>query len=188
MNKSCATCTKPGVSCRGPRLESMTGEQAIALCKARKAFLRLSNQVIADRVHMSKGTIDGLFAGAHTDFRFETIRPVWNELFGGDMPEDSCQSLTDGERASYEAKIHQLENNVVWHEDKIQELKEKNKGLQATNAAMQTLITNTNKQAEEDKKFLQKQIDSKSNTIRWLIGSLVGCAVVAVVSIVLLLT
>lgn len=181
MHEFCATCTKVGVSCRGPRLEKMTGEEAIALCKARKAFLHLSNQQIADRAHMSKGTIDGLFAAAHTDFRFETIRPVWNVLFGGDMPDDACNDLTDSERSAYEEKIRQLEKSVVWHEDKIQDQKETIKDLREKNAALELLVKNNNARMTKDKEFLQEQIHNKNKVIA-ILGVIVGVETIAIMT------
>jgi len=158
MYENCATCTKPGKSCYGPRLEKIPGNEAIALCKARKVFLGLSNQRIADMANMSKGTIDGLFSSAHADFRHETMRPVWNVLFGGEMPEDTCDSITDGERAAYEEKIRKLEHDLEWRDDKI-------KQLQETNASMQMLITNSNKRNTADKDFLRSQVKSKNKVI-----------------------
>lgn len=177
MYESCATCTKVGVSCRGPRFDRMNADEVITLCKARKAFLHLSNQQIAERANMSKGTIDGLFAAAHTDFRFETIRPVWNVLFGGNMPDDSCNDLTDSERAAYEAKIEKLETSVVWHEDKIKDLKEKN-------ASLELLVKNNNARATEDKSFLQGQIKSKNTAIVILSISLAVVLLVIIAALI----
>lgn len=185
MYESCATCTKVGESCKGPRLENLTGEQAVALLKARKAFRHLSNQQIADGTHMSKGTVDGVFAATHTDFRFETIRPIWNFLFGGDMVDDSCNDLTDSERSAYEEKIRQLEKSVVWHEDKIQDQKDTIKDLREKNAALETLVKNNNARMTDDKKFLQEQIKSKSKAIVILSISLAVVLLVIIVALII---
>ena len=154
MYESCVSCTKQRVSCRGPHLPDMTIEEAIVLMKARKKFLNWSNQVVAERSKTPKGTIDGIFAATHADLRFETLRPVWNALFGGDMPDNPCPDLSDSERAKYEEKIRQLEADNARKDDKIADLTQQKE-------AMQTLITNTNARATQDKDFLRRQLDER---------------------------
>lgn len=153
MYESCVTCLKAGVSCREPRITDMTIEEAIVLMKARKKFMGYSNQYIADHCtpKMAKGTIDGIFAATHADFRFETIRPVWNVLFGSAVPDNPCPGLSDNERVKYEEKLHQLENELRHKDDKIID-------LQKSNASMETLIINTNARYTKDKDFLRKTI------------------------------
>ena len=124
MYEKCATCTKIGISCRGPKFVSMQPNELLTLCKARKAYLGLTNQQIADRANMSKGTVDGLFAAVHTDFRYGTIQPVLDVLFGGDVSGNPCPEPEADERARYEEQIAQYERTMQEAEKKIAFLKD----------------------------------------------------------------
>ena len=178
MFESCISCQKVGNSCRGPRITEMHVDEAITLMKARKKFLGLSNQQLADRSHAPKGTVDGIFAATHSDFRYETIRPVWNALFSGDASGNPCPDLADDERANYEEIIRQLKKDIVWHEDKIQH-------LQKNNESLQTLITNTNTRNTQDKDFLRSQIKSKNKAIVVLSVSLALCLLVIITALII---
>ena len=180
MYESCVTCLKAGTSCREPRITDMSIEEAIVLMKARKKFLGYSNQYIADRCtpKMAKGTIDGIFAATHADFRFETIRPVWNVLFGGEVPDNLCPELSEGERGKYEEKIRELEKlldyEVRWRDDKI-------KHFETMNDSLQTLVANTNARATQDKDFLKSELKRK-NKIIGIIGSFLGIALAVIIT------
>lgn len=178
MYENCVNCLRAGVTCREPRITDMTIEAAITLMKARKKFLGYSNQEVADRCHMSKGTIDGIFAGTHADCRFETIRPVWNALFGGEIPDDPCPGLSDNERVKYEERIHQLENELLHKDEKIID-------LQNSNASMQTLITNTNARYTKDKDFLRDQLTNRNKAIGVLSTFLFICLAVIIGALVI---
>lgn len=185
MYESCVKCPKIGVSCAGPKFISMPANDLIALCKARKEFLGLSNQQIANRANMSKGTVDGLFAAAHTDFRYGTIQPVLDVLFGGTLSSNPCPDLAEDERARYEEIIRQLKKDIVWHEDKIKGLEDKIKGFEKNAEAMQTLITNTNTRNTQDKDFLRSQIKSKNKSIVVLSVSLALCLLVIITALII---
>lgn len=159
MHHRCVNCAKLGTSCAWSRFFALSAKEVIDLCKERKTYLGLSNGRIAELANMSKGTVDGLFANAHGDFRYETIRPVLNVLFGGNFEnKDFCSDVTDNERTQYEERIKQLENEIKWREDKIQHLTKNNE-------SMQTLITNTNARNTKSQEFLQGQVRSKNKTI-----------------------
>ena len=161
MYESCISCTKASVSCHGPILQDLTIDEAIALMKARKKFLSLTNQAVAERSKTPKGTIDGIFAGTHTDLRFETLRPAWNVLFGGYTTDSPCPDLSDSDRAKYEEKIRQLEKEKAWHEDKILHLNQQKEDLLKQKEAMQTLIANTNRRHDEELQALRKLLDER---------------------------
>lgn len=158
MYEKCATCEKIGMSCRGPKFVSMPANDLIALCIARKKHLGLSNQQIADRAHMSKGTVDNLLAATHGDFRYGTIQPVLDVLFSGEVSGNPCPDPSNDERVQYEERIRQLEKEIAWREDKIATLNKQTE-------SMQTLISNTNARTTQDKDFLRSQIKSKNKTI-----------------------
>ena len=188
MYESCISCTKASISCHGPHLPDLTIEEAIVLMKARKKFLNLTNQVVAERSKTPKGTIDGIFAGTHTDLRFETLRPAWNVLFGGYAADNACHDLLDSERAKYEERIRQLEKDVVWHEDKIKHLTQQNEDLLKQKEAMQTLITNTNARATQDKDFLRKQLDERYHFLKRKDKTIIILSVLLGISLLTIIT
>lgn len=154
MYETCVNCPKIGVSCDGPNFVAMSAAELISWCKARKAFLGLSNQRIAELANVSKGTVDGLLAAAHADFRYETIRPVLKALIGGNWSGDPCPDPSANERAHYEEKIRQLEEGIAWRDDKIQH-------LMNSNHSMETLIANTNKRNEEQQQSMHRLLDER---------------------------
>lgn len=180
MHSECVNCPKLGISCI-PNFAAMTVAELVNWCKLRKTYLGLSNTRIAELANMSKGTVDGLFASSHSDFRYETIRPVLKVLVGGDWSGDACPEPTADERAKYEALIHEqqekmkaLEDAVQWRDDKIQH-------LTRNNDSMQTLITNTNARHTKDKDFLSEQIRSKNKTIA-ILSTFLGLALLVIIA------
>lgn len=178
MYQECVSCPKLGVSCDGPNFASRPAAELVSWCKARKDFLKLSNGRIAEMAGMSKGTVDGLFASAHADFRFETIRPVLRVLVGGEFPGMPCPEPSSSEKAAYEERIRQLEKDIEWRDDKIQHLTK-------NNDAMQLLITNTNKRNADTQDFLRKQINNKNKVIALLAVLLAVCLIVIVGALVI---
>jgi len=158
MYKECVSCPKLGVSCDGPNFASRPAAELISWCKARKEYLGLTNGRIAEMAGMSKGTVDGLFANAHADFRFETIRPVLRVLVGGEFTGMPCPEPSSSEKAAYEERIRHLEAEVARRDEKI-------KDLSVNNEDMKTLITNSNKRHEEQHIFLRQQIRNKNRVI-----------------------
>ena len=182
MHEPCISCQKVGASCRGPRLTDMTIAEAIALMKARKKFLGWSNQQLADRANKTpKGTVDGIFAATHADFRYETIRPVWNALFSSDASDNPCPELSDNERAKYEEKIRQLEAEHAQKDDKIADLTQQK-------SVMQTLIANTNKRNEDQLNSLHKLLDERYKFLKRkdrvivILGVLLGLCVATIIA------
>lgn len=161
MYNECVTCPKLGVSCDGPNFVAMPAAELMNWCKARKAHLGLSNQKLADLANMSKGTVDGLLANTHADFRYESIRPMLKVLIGGNWNGVPCPDPTASERAVYEEKIRQLENDIKWRDETVAR-------LEKTNASLETLVANTNARYTKDKDFLRSEMTRKNRTIATL--------------------
>lgn len=111
MFEKCITCTKLGDTCGGPNFVMLSAQQLIEWCRQRKQHLRLSNAQLAEMANMSKGTIDGLFAGSHSDYRYETIRSVMHVLASGKSI-DCCREMTGKEKADLLARITELEDRA----------------------------------------------------------------------------
>ncbi len=174
MYSECVTCPKLGVSCDGPNFVAMPAAELMAWCKARKAYLGLSNQKLAELANMSKGTVDGLLANAHADFRYESIRPMLKVLIGGDWNGVPCPDPTASERAAYEEKIHQLEKEMQWRDENIAR-------LEKTNASLETLVANTNARYTKDKDFLRSEMKQKNITII-ILAALFGLCLTVIVA------
>ena len=174
MYSECVKCQKLGISCDGPNFAAMQGNEFISWCKARKAHLGYSNGYIAEQAQMPKGTVDGFFAGAHADFRFETVRPIVRVLVGGEYKGNPCPAASGEERAAMESRIRDLENHNAHLLEKVADLTQ-------TNAAMQTLITNTNKRNSESQAFLRDQIRGR-NMVAAILGVLLGLCVFCILA------
>ncbi len=153
MYSECLKCEKIGVSCDGPNFVAMSTQELLTWCKARKEHLRLSNARLADLSGMPKGTIDRLFAGEHTDVRFETIRPLLKALTGGAWSGNPC--ATSQEDETLRKRVQELEKE-------LRQRDESNAHLKDNYTSMTTLIANTNKRHEEQLKFLRGQIKQRS--------------------------
>ena len=179
MYEKCLECKKLGNPCDGPNFMAMSTEDLIHWCSERKKQLPgLTYDRIAEHTGLSKGTISGFFKGTHADYRIETIRPILKLLVGGEWEDSPCGDPASDERAAYEEKIHQLEKDIVWHEDKI-------KSLEKNNDAMQTLITNTNIRNTKDKDFLRGQIKSKNKAIVILSVLLAVCVLIIITALII---
>lgn len=149
MYSECLDCPKIGKSCDGPNFFAMSTPELLAWCKARKANLHISNARLSELSGMPKGTIDRLFAGEHTDFRYETIRPLLKALTGGAWSGNPCAApQADGD---LQRKVQELEAEIRWRDDKIQHLTDNHN-------AMTTLIANTNKRNTEQAEFMRSEI------------------------------
>ena len=177
MYSECVTCPKLGISCDGPNFVAMPAAELMNWCKARKAHLGLSNQKLADLANMSKGTVDGLLANAHADFRYESIRPMLKVLIGGDWNGVPCPDPTASERAAYEEKIRKLEHDIEWRDANIAR-------LEKTNASLETLVANTNARYTKDKDFLRGEMTRKNRTIATLTVLFGLCIVLIIAALV----
>lgn len=174
MYRECVTCEKLGISCDGPNFVAMPAAELMNWCKARKAHLGLSNQKLADLANMSKGTVDGLLANAHADFRYESIRPMLKVLVGGDWNGVPCPDPTSSERAAYEEKIRKLEDDMKWRDATIAR-------LEKTNTSLETLVANTNARYTKDKDFLRSEMKRKNRTIA-ILATLFGLCLALIIA------
>lgn len=155
MYSECLKCEKIGVSCDGPNFVAMSTQELLTWCKARKEQLRLSNARLAELTGgaLPKGTIDRLFAGEHTDVRFETIRPMLKALTGGTWSGNPCAAQQEDE--ALRKKVQELEKELRQRDESIAHLKD-------NYTSMTTLVANTNKRHDEQLAFLRSEIKRKN--------------------------
>lgn len=158
MYSECLNCEKIGVSCDGPNFVAMSTQELLTWCKARKEYLHLSNARLAELTGgaLPKGTIDRLFAGEHTDVRFETIRPMLKALTGGAWSGNPCAAQQ--EDAALRKKVQELERELRQRDESIAHLKD-------NYSSMTTLVANTNKRHEEQLNFLRGEIKRKNKFV-----------------------
>lgn len=175
MYEKCLKCNKIGIDCDGPNFMAMGTDELIEWCnKRRKEIPGMTYEKIVEATGLSKGTVSGFFGGIHADYRIDTIRPILKLLVGGEWDDNPCADPTISERASYEEKIRQLENEVRHKDEKIID-------LQKSNASMETLIANTNARATQDKDFLRGELKRK-NKIIGIIGTFLGLALAVIIA------
>lgn len=95
MYNECLMCPKLGITCDGPNFVAMPARDLLEWCKQRKARLGLTNAKLSELSGVPKGTIDRLLAGEHSDFKFETVRPILKALVGGSFDGNPCPAPDD---------------------------------------------------------------------------------------------
>lgn len=157
--EKCLTCDQLGTNCDGPNLLAMEPVELGLWCnELRKLTPGLTYDKVATGTDVSKTAVYGFLTGAHEDCSYHTARSIAKYVSKGKWDNNPCGNLTNSEKAAYEEEIQKLKNSIVWHEDKIKDLKEKN-------ASLETLVKNTNARMTNDKEFLQEQIKSKNRAI-----------------------
>lgn len=166
MYEKCLNCEKIGTQCDGPNFIAMSSEDMIKWCSARRKLIPgLTYDRIVEETGLPKSTVSSFFSGTHADYRLETIRPIFKLLVGGDWSDSPCADANASERAAYEEKIRQHEENSRHHKDEIKWRDDKIQHLSKNCESMQTLIANTNARNTKSQEFLQGQIKSKNKTI-----------------------
>lgn len=125
MYKECCKCRQLGEVCQGANFSALDAAEVVAWCKERKNHLGLSNGKLAEMAGLPKGTIDGLFGSTHTDFRYETIRPVINALIGGEWSGPPCQAKgSPKEMERLQERVRHLEAELQIKDKRIEALRE----------------------------------------------------------------
>lgn len=98
---------------------TLNPSELIKWCKARKKELELSNAVISEKTGVPVGTIDRIFSGNYSEFKYSSIQPVVSFLvgFNKETPQpqdaDSTQeqyyyNTIEGYKLIVENKNHQI--------------------------------------------------------------------------------
>lgn len=157
--EQCLTCKQMSSSCDGPNLLSMEAVELGLWCnELRKASPGMTYDKIVAGTNVSKTAVYGFLNGSHEDCSYHTAHEIAKFIAGGNWDDNPCGNITSNEKAQYEEKIRQLEDGITWRDDKIHDLSE-------NNAAMKTLITNTNKRNTDSLVFMRKQIKNKNKVI-----------------------
>lgn len=177
--EKCLTCKQLGEACDGPNLLLMETVELGRWCDAlRKLRPGATYDKAAVETKVSKTAVYSFLTGAHDDCRHETARPIARWLIGGNCEGNPCGNVTNSEKAAFEEKIRQLENEILRRDDRIEHLGEKVKDLQATNFSMQTLITNTNARYTRDKDFLRKTIAVLGVSLGICLVAIIGALII----------
>lgn len=177
--EKCLKCAQLGTNCDGPNLLAMdTVELGLWCNELRKMHPGMTYDRIANETGVSKTAVHGFLTGAHEDCSMHTARTVAKHIMGDNWDNNPCGNLTNSEKAAYEEQVEKLKTSIVWHEDKIQDLKEKN-------ASLETLVANTNARMTKDKDFLREQIKSKNKAMVTLTICLAVALLVIIAALVI---
>lgn len=170
MYLECLSCPDLGVSCNGPNCVAMSAHDLLEWCKARKAALGMSRVKLAELSGIPKGTIDRLFAGDYTDFKYETIRHLVKALVGGDWGDHPCAKA----QAEEDKCLHEM---IARLEEENAQMKEK---LSKEESAHSQTVESVKTDNQETVMFLKEQLKieqgrSKHRTIAIaVLGILLG--------------
>ena len=136
MYSKCLNCQNPGRECL-KRLLTMTGDELLIWCKARKKSLGLSNADIASATNVPKGTVDRLLSSSGSDVRFSTIQPIIRLLSGCTDEEFDCSSPSPEADDALTMRAHDLEGELTHTREIMKRLEE---SLASWKRAVQCLL------------------------------------------------
>lgn len=126
-NEECITCDKLGGACSGPNFLLMCSQEVVEWCKARKIYLKMTRDKLAELSGVPMGTLNRFFAGTNSFFYFETARPILKVLVSDAWAVDNClinqsqkQDLND---LSMLKKIESLERDNEFLKRENEDLK-----------------------------------------------------------------
>ena len=90
MYTECLSCAKLGDGCDGPNFWAMSPDMLVKWMAARMKSLNMTNQQLADKSGVPKGTIDVIRAGKRDNFEFNTLQPILQVLVGASWGSDPC--------------------------------------------------------------------------------------------------
>ena len=108
MFAKCIPCEKIGISCV-PNLMLLPFPELVQWCIKWQRFLKWSNQVLADKSRVPKGTINRIWAGDYADCKYSTMKNILIALIGGTTDEFSCTEQVENELR----QIEELERKLA---------------------------------------------------------------------------
>lgn len=176
----CVKCPRIGASCFAGNMLAAKLPQVVAWCIARKKFLGINNNAIADGCGVSIHTLNKLFTGNLESCNLETIARVVRFLVDptGKAEFVACPickeeaPLTETERTFLENKVQQLETKLATAEDRAE--------VQIARALQdkQQTIDNLKEQITDHRAHGKR----RENTIR-VLSALLGLALLATIAL-----
>ncbi len=105
----CHTCPRKGNGCSGPRTTAMTHERYVAWLRVLFEQWHGTRQDLADKIGISKSTIDDIFAGRRKDISRTTAGLLEDELIGGGAKWPCAMQLDQDKEIVYEDRPETLE-------------------------------------------------------------------------------
>ena len=147
--------------------------ELVKWCKVRKKELSLSNQDIADKTGVPAGTIDRIFSGNYSEFRYSSIQPVIAYLIGfnKDTPEPEDE---ESEQAQY--YYNTIEGYKLIVENKNHEIEQYTKEYQRMENAVAHLKAESDRKSQMIEKlqahilWMEQMIDGGRTKMRTLFG------------------
>lgn len=125
--KPCVKCPHIGVSCFGANMSAVTLTEAIAWCIARKKYLGLNNQAVADKSGVSVHTINKLFTGNTEGCNRETLTRIVKALVDptGTAAFSTCpftagEKVNDAETLRLKEQVQLLEQKLATAEERAE--------------------------------------------------------------------
>ena len=126
-NENCITCDKLGASCSGPNFLLMSSQEVVEWCKARKIYLKMTRDKLAELSGVPMGTLNRFFSGTNAYFYFETARPILKVLVSDAWALDNCfinqSQKQDSTTLSMLQKIEMLERDNEFLKRENEDLK-----------------------------------------------------------------
>lgn len=186
--EKCLRCNQLGTNCDGPNLLLLDDIELGQWLNELRKIRGLTYDKSAAETQVSKTALYNFLTGAHPNCRLDTVRPLAQKFIGSDCDDNPCGNVTNSEKAAYEERIHQLEAEIAWRDDKI-------KHLTDNYNSMTMLIANTNKRHDEENKrhedesqSLHKLLDERYKFLKRkdkvivILSVLLGLSVAAIIA------
>lgn len=105
----CHSCPYKGKGCSGPRTTAMTHERYVAWLRVLFEQWNGTRQDLADKIGVSKSTIDDIFAGRRKDIARTTAGLIEDELIGGGVKWPCAMQIDQDKEIVYEDRPETLE-------------------------------------------------------------------------------
>lgn len=71
---------RKGLTMEREKILGMNSTELVKWCKQKKTSLKLSNQIVADRSNVPLGTVDRIFSGNYSEFKYNSVQPIVSAL------------------------------------------------------------------------------------------------------------
>lgn len=163
---ACLYCPFSSEMCGSPDPMSMDYPSWVTLINAHAKQKKLTHNMIAERVNLSKSTVDSVLSGKNKDIRAATMRDITRSVIGDEWDRHTCRfaaMLFSGDFEEFEKQTEVLGHEL---ESKKRELEAaRDNGLEKTAYLREEIAI-----LKEELDFLRKENEKKDKIIEWLMS------------------
>lgn len=157
MFEKCIKCARIGESCV-PNLMLLPFSDLMQWCHTRQKHLGWTNEVLAEKSKIPKGTINRIKAGEYQDCKYSTIKNILIALIGGTTDEFPCTEQVEKELK----QLEQLEKQAA----KLSATEEENEILKARLKQVDELLRQIDEQHRNDIRAIKAEYQEQISFLK----------------------